>query len=419
MVSSSLATTSVSSIALRSVLTRLGQTTQTQAKQVQAHGSGVTSSFALTKTLLGNWWKATSGASQVSLCQNHNVHSASTSTEASSSSSSSPSRRGKHERERSRNYNNNTGTRHGRVRPSREQRSNFASSSGNASLDVSGGLNEKLAALVYGFLEPLERKTRKPKGFPKTHKRCGAVAMKCGMTREWDANGVAVPLTVLWLDENHVIQVKSEEKEGFYSMQVGAGSKRHKRVNKSLIGHFRKHLGVQVPVVSRKVIEFKVTENCLLEPGTQINADHFVVGQFVDVQGTTKGKGFAGGMKRHGMKGGPASHGTTKAHRTIGSTGQCQDPGKVFKGKKMPGRMGGKTCSQQRLLVYKVDPIHNLIYIKGQVPGGKGGYVRIIDSKIAFQDVALPYPTRQERQEDVTIAFASTKSDPFTRYWQY
>jgi large subunit ribosomal protein L3 len=259
--------------------------------------------------------------------------------------------------------------------------------------------------------------------------------MKCGMTREWDSNGVAVPLTVLWLDENHVIQVKTEDKEGFWSLQVGAGSRRHKRVNNSLIGHFRKHAGVEGEnekttkakandvVVSRKVIEFKVTENCLLEAGRSIRADHFVAGQFVDVQGTTKGKGFAGGMKRHGMKGGSASHGNTKAHRSIGSTGQCQDPGKVFKGKKMPGRMGGKRRSQQRLLVYKVDPVHNLLYIKGQVPGGKGNYVRVIDSKIAFQDVSLPYPTRneEERRGDATVttAYASTKNDPFTRYWQY
>merc|ERR1712157_451885 len=258
--------------------------------------------------------------------------------------------------------------------------------------------------------------------------------MKCGMTREWDANGVAVPLTVLWLDENHVVQVKTEGKEGFWALQVGAGSKRHKRVNNSLIGHFRKHVGQKKTnsnanangnaddvVVSRKVVEFKVTENCLLEAGHAIHADHFVAGQFVDVQGTTKGKGFAGGMKRHGMKGGSASHGNTKAHRSIGSTGQCQDPGKVFKGKKMPGRMGGKTCSQQRLLVYKVDPVHNLLFIKGQVPGGKGSYVRVMDSKIAFQDVALPYPTRREdeRQKEVTTAYASTKNDPFTRYWQY
>ena len=278
------------------------------------------------------------------------------------------------------------------------------------------------AALEYGFVEPRDPKTRKREGFPKSYRRCGAVAMKCGMTREWDSNGVGVPLTVLWLDENRVIQVKGRDKStGLVGIQVGAGSKRHKNVNKSLIGHFRKHLGDETPVVSRKVIEFKVTDNCVLEAGTAINADHFVVGQLVDVQGTTKGKGFAGGMKRHGMKGGPASHGTTKAHRTIGSTGQCQDPGRVFKGKKMPGRMGGKACTQQSLLVYKIDPVHNLIYIKGQVPGGKGSYVRILDSKIAFQEVALPYPTRAQGQgqEEVTIAYASTKHDPFTRYWQF
>jgi len=280
----------------------------------------------------------------------------------------------------------------------------------------------------------MDRKTRRPRGFPKSHRRVGAVAMKCGMTREWDTNGVAIPLTVLWLDENRVVQVKSgeerQDKENLFGIQVGAGARRHKRVNKSLIGHFRKHLpkgkagkAGEGVVVSRKVVEFEVTENCLLAPGTAINADHFVVGQFVDVQGTTKGKGFAGGMKRHGMKGGPASHGTTKAHRTIGSTGQCQDPGKVFKGKKMPGRMGGKTRTQQRLLVYKVDPVHNLVYIKGQVPGGKGAYVRITDSKITFQDVALPFPTRDPEEaqtgNQVSIAYAGTKNDPFTRYWQF
>ncbi|QDZ22277.1 ribosomal protein L3 [Chloropicon primus] len=270
-----------------------------------------------------------------------------------------------------------------------------------------------------GFIEPRDPKTRKREGFPTAHKRCGAVAMKCGMTREWDANGVGVPLTVLWLDENKVVQVKSVEKEGHYAVQVGASSRRRKRLNKAVVGHYVKHLGKEAEV-SRKVVEFKVTENCLLEGGKAINADHFVVGQLVDVQGTTRGKGFAGGMKRHGMKGGPASHGTTKAHRTIGSTGQCQDPGRVFKGKKMPGRMGGKTCTQQKLLVYKVDPVHNLVYVKGQVPGGKGSYVTLVDSKIAFQDVALPYPTRAEegRQTEVTVAHASMKNNPFERYYK-
>ena len=273
---------------------------------------------------------------------------------------------------------------------------------------------------AFGLIPPPDPSTRKREGFPREHRRCGAVAMKCGMTREWDANGVGVPLTVLWLDENRVVQVKTEEKEGFFAVQVGAGSRRRKRLNNALAGHFDRHLGGGGSVVSRKVTEFKVTESCLLEGGTRITADHFVPGQLVDVRGTTRGKGFAGGMKRHGMKGGPASHGTTKAHRTIGSTGQCQDPGKVFKGKKMPGRMGGKTRTQQRLLVYKVDPLHNLVYVKGQVPGGKGSYVSIVDTKIGFQDVALPYPTaKKEEGEEVKVAIApaSTKNDPFKRYW--
>lgn len=188
-----------------------------------------------------------------------------------------------------------------------------ASAVAEASDDGAGG---------YGMIEPLDPQTRKRGGFPREHTRCGAVAMKCGMTRLWDSNGVGVPLTVLWLDENKVVQVKTEDKEGFYAVQVGAGSRRRKRLNNALVGHFEKHLGK--PEVSRKVAEFKVTESCLLQGGDAINADHFVVGQLVDVQGTTRGKGFAGGMKRHGMKGGPASHGTTKAHRTIGSTGECR-----------------------------------------------------------------------------------------------
>ena len=174
-------------------------------------------------------------------------------------------------------------------------------------------------------------------------KRVGCVAVKCGMTQLWDKFGVRMPVTVLWIDGCEVTQVKTVEKEGYSALQVGAGNKRAKQVTSPERGHFESK-GINI---KRKVAEFRVAEEELLPLGTQIGAQLFSPGQYLDITGISIGKGFQGAMKRHGFSGGNASHGASKSHRTLGSTGQCQDPGRVFKGKKMAGRMGGKRRTVQ------------------------------------------------------------------------
>jgi len=211
-------------------------------------------------------------------------------------------------------------------------------------------------------------------------KRCGALGIKLGMMPVWDDWGERHPCTVLYLDSNVVIRNKtSDSTDGYDSVQIGAGERKAKNVTKPLMCNYAKYgVNERPPYVVR---EFRVTTSeALPKPGTQIHARHFVPGQNVDVAGTSKGKGFQGGMKRHGFKGMPATHGTSKSHRAIGSTGMCQDPGKVFKGKKMPGRMGGVRVTKQNLRIVKIDRGRNLIYVKGAVPGNKGEFVEIRDA---------------------------------------
>jgi large subunit ribosomal protein L3 len=199
----------------------------------------------------------------------------------------------------------------------------------------------------------------------------------------WDKWGVRYPVTVLQLDQCQVVQVKTEEENGYTALQLGVGEAKVKRVNKPLLGHFKAQLGADGSEdihVSRKLMEFKVTPDCVLPVGTQIYATHFVPGQLIDVCGVSKGKGFQGVMKRHNFKGGRASHGNSLNHRTPGSTGQRQDPGKVFKGKKMPGNMGNDRVTVQNLHVLKIDVTRNLLYVKGAVPGQKGAFLRVQDA---------------------------------------
>ncbi|KAL7436489.1 hypothetical protein ACHAXM_005219 [Skeletonema potamos] len=211
-------------------------------------------------------------------------------------------------------------------------------------------------------------------------KRCGALGIKLGMMPVWDEWGERHPCTVLYLDSNVVIRNKtSDSSDGYDSVQIGAGERKAKRVSKPLMCNYAKYgVNEKPPYIVR---EFRVTtKEALPPPGTQIHARHFIPGQNVDIAGTSKGKGFQGGMKRHGFKGMPATHGTSRSHRAIGSTGMCQDPGRVFKGKKMPGRMGGVRVTKQNLRIVKIDRGRNLIYVKGAVPGNKGEFVEIRDA---------------------------------------
>jgi len=271
-----------------------------------------------------------------------------------------------------------------------------------------------------------ERKPRLPEEIPPAEprpateksKRCGAIAVKLGMTRTWDSYGAMVPLTALWIDDCQVIQTKTEINEGYNALQVGTGYRKPKNTSKAKQGHF----DAAGTSIKRKLWEFKTSPDGLMPPGTEIRASHFVAGQYVDLTGVTKGKGFAGVMKRWGFKGQPASHGNTKAHRKMGSTGGCQDPGKVFKGKKMPGKMGNKQRTVQSCWVYKIDPEKNVIFVKGQVPGNKGCFVMIKDAlRKPPAAGSVPFPTAfleegKESWADVEPTIGTPDKDPYIIY---
>lgn len=181
--------------------------------------------------------------------------------------------------------------------------------------------------------------------------RTGLPAIKVGMTQAWTAAGTRLPLTVLWLDAPIVTQVKTEARDGVTSLQISCGAVRPKNAHGRTAGHCR---AAGMAWTARHAAEFRVSEDAVVPKGTHLSAAHFTPGQYVDVTGITLGKGFQGVMKRWGFGGQPASHGTSKAHRSAGGIGACQDPGKVWKGKKMAGRMGGATRTAQSLFVYKV-----------------------------------------------------------------
>ena len=201
----------------------------------------------------------------------------------------------------------------------------------------------------------------------------GIIGRKLGMTRVFAEDGTATPVTVLEVTPNRVTQVKSLEKDGYRAVQVTAGSRRPGRVTKAMAGHFSK-AGVEA---GNTVSEFRLNEGEgeELAAGGEMKVDMFEVGQKVDIQGTSIGKGFAGVVKRHGFKGGRASHGNSLNHRTGGSIGQCQDPGRVFKNKKMAGQMGNVLRTQQNLEVVRVDTEKNLMLVKGSIPGSKGANI--------------------------------------------
>ncbi|GAN02391.1 50S ribosomal protein L3-2, chloroplastic-like [Mucor ambiguus] len=206
--------------------------------------------------------------------------------------------------------------------------------------------------------------------------RTGVIAKKKGMTSVWSETGIRMPVTVLQLEDVVVTDVRTEEKHGYTALQVGCSPKKEKNVPKPMIEHF-KSLGVGL---REKLYEFKVTKDAVLPIGTELTAEHFVTGQYVDVTAPSIGKGFAGVMKRWNFKGLPASHGVSLTHRSGGSTGQRKWPSKVFKGKKMAGRLGGESVTVQSLKVIKVDPELNLVYVKGSVPGFDDQFVKIKDA---------------------------------------
>ncbi|GEO82215.1 50S ribosomal protein L3 [Pararhodospirillum oryzae] len=218
--------------------------------------------------------------------------------------------------------------------------------------------------------------------------RSGLIAQKVGMTRLFNEEGNHVPVTVLKVDACQVVAVRTAETDGYTAVQLGAGVAKVKRTSQAMRGHFAK---AKVEP-KRKVVEFRVSEECLLAPGAELSATHFIAGQKVDVSGVTIGRGFAGAMKRHNFRGLEASHGVSISHRSHGSTGQCQDPGRVFKGKKMAGHMGDVRVTQQSLTVVATDADRGLILIRGSVPGAEGAWVEVRDAVKAKRPEGVPLP---------------------------
>ncbi len=218
--------------------------------------------------------------------------------------------------------------------------------------------------------------------------RTGVIAKKMGMTRLFQADGRHVPVTVLALEGCQVVGQRSADADGYVALQLGAGSAKAKNVAKPQRGEF----GKAEVSLKAKVVEFRVAEDALVEVGTEISADHFVPGQMVDVQGTTQGKGFAGAMKRWGFGGMRATHGVSISHRAHGSTGNRQDPGRVFKNKKMAGHMGARNRTQQNLEIVRTDAERGLLFVKGSVPGSKGGWLLVRDAVKVAAHADAPYP---------------------------
>ncbi len=218
--------------------------------------------------------------------------------------------------------------------------------------------------------------------------RTGLIAQKLGMTRVFDAAGSHVPVTVLKVEECQVVGQRTDERDGYTAVQLGVGARKASRTGKPQRGQFAK-----VKVAPKKqVAEFRVTADALVEVGSELAPSHFVDGQFVDVVGTSVGKGFAGAMKRHNFAGLRASHGVSISHRAHGSTGQCQDPGKVFKGKKMAGQLGNKRVTVQNLRIVSTDDDRGIILVQGAVPGSEGGWVLISDAKKRDLPDGVPFP---------------------------
>lgn len=239
--------------------------------------------------------------------------------------------------------------------------------------------------------------------------RTGLIAQKLGMSRMFDENGKSTPVTLLKVEECQVVSVLTQEKNGYVALQVGAGKAKVKNVNKAKRGQFAK---AKVEPKA-KLAEFRVTEDSLVDVGSELCVSHFVPGQFVDVTGITIGKGFAGAMKRWNFGGGRASHGVSLSHRAHGSTGQNQDPGRVFKGKKMAGQMGNRQRTMPNLQVVAVDADQGILFVKGAVPGHKKAWLTIKDAvkKPLPKEAPLPAGLKQDKtQEAAPVAEEATEA---------
>ncbi len=238
--------------------------------------------------------------------------------------------------------------------------------------------------------------------------RSGVIAKKLGMTRLFMDDGRQVPVTVLQMENVQVVAQRTAERDGYSAVQLGAGAAKAKRTSQSMRGHF----AAAKVEPKRKIAEFRVAPENMIAVGEEITADHYFAGQYVDISGTSIGKGFAGAMKRHNFGGLRASHGVSISHRSHGSTGQCQDPGRVFKGKKMAGHMGAARVTTQNLEVVKTDADRGLIMVKGAVPGSKGGWVTIKDAvkKATPENVILPAALRSAAEEAAKAAEAAAEA---------
>ena len=227
--------------------------------------------------------------------------------------------------------------------------------------------------------------------------RTGLIAQKIGMTRAFSLDGQHVPVTVLKVENLQVVNVRTKDANGYNAVQLGWGIAKAKNVSKPMRGHYAK----SKVEPKRKLAEFRVSEEAILPIGAELSVEHFLAGQRVDVVGTSIGKGFAGGMKRHNFAGLEASHGVSISHRSHGSTGNSQDPGKVWKGKKMAGHMGAERKTIQNLEVFSTNAERGLLLIKGAVPGSKGGYVLVSDAKKKSMPENLAFPASIIGSEEI------------------
>jgi large subunit ribosomal protein L3 len=237
--------------------------------------------------------------------------------------------------------------------------------------------------------------------------RSGVIAQKVGMTRLFTDAGEHVPVTVLRLSQCQVVAHRSKDKDGYVALQLGAGSRKIKNVSKPERGRF----AVAKVEPKRKIAEFRVSDDALIPVGAEITADHFIVGQYVDVTGTSIGKGFAGGMKRWNFGGLRATHGVSVSHRSHGSTGNRQDPGRTFPGKKMAGHLGQETVTTLNVTVWKVDVERGLILVKGAVPGSEGSYVKVRDAIKKAAPADLPRPGAFRKAGEAPAAAAETPAE--------